>query len=57
MSKQTYTPATAIEQLQRCGVRVSDKTILVNSGANAPGLRACGAIDYLRKQGYRVERA
>ena len=55
--KQKYTPESAIDQLKRCGVRVVGNSILIGSGANAPGLRACGAIDYLRKQGYTVERA
>jgi hypothetical protein len=53
----TYTPETALEQLARCGVRVNDTTIQVGRGSNAPGLRAWGAIDYLRKYaGYSVER-
>jgi hypothetical protein len=58
MSKQKYTPTTAVEQLRRCGVRVDGNVILIGRGPNTPGLRALGAIDYLRKHaGFVVERA
>lgn len=54
--KATYTIETALEQLKRCGVRVNDMTILAGHGPHAPGLRALGAIDYLRARGFTLER-
>lgn len=54
MSKATYTPESAVDQLRRCDVRVDGFTIVAGRGANSPGLRAWGAIDYLRKHGYSL---